>query len=311
MAKVVVFGGSGFLGLPVVEELVGQGYEVVVGDRQPVPEEIAAMYAPVDICDLEAVRGVVAGARYVYNFAAIADIDEAAEDPVAVARVNVLGNVHVLDACVRSGVEKVLFASSVYVNSNSGLFYRTSKLASEKFIEDYAAKFALKYAILRYGSVYGQRCGPTNIIARYIRQALSEGRIVRQGDGEEIREYIHVKDAAIGAVRALSAEFDNAHVVISGIQAMRVKDLLEMIREILQNRIDIVYDGASALTHYRITPYAYNPSMARKVILDSYYDLGQGLLDMIIHTQAELAGERTPAAAPEARPDHAPRHLRR
>jgi UDP-glucose 4-epimerase len=294
VTKVVVFGGSGFLGLHVVQELLGRGHEVVVGDLTPVPQGIGAGHVRVDICDLDAVRRATAGARYVYNFAAIADIDEAAEDPVAVARVNVLGNVHVLDACVQHGVEKVLFASSIYVNSNSGLFYRTSKLASEKFIEDYAAKFGLKYTILRYGSVYGPGSGRANVIARYIRQALQEGRMVRQGDGEELREYIHVRDAAVGAVRVLGEEFDNTHVVISGIQAMRVRDLLEMIREILQNRVKIEYNGASPLTHYRVTPYAYNPSMARKVILESYYDLGQGLLDLIIQTDAELTPGHSP-----------------
>src|SRR5438445_381910 len=62
------------------------------------------------------------------------------------------------------------------------------------------------------------------------------------------------KDAAIGAVRVLDEQFDDTHVVISGIQVMRVKDMLGMIREILQNRVEIAYDGASALTHYRITP---------------------------------------------------------
>ena len=293
MTRVAVFGGSGFLGLHVVEELLRQGYEVVVADLKPVPKGISAAHLAVDICDLDGVRRALLGVRYAYNFAGVADIDEAADDPVTVARVNVLGNVHVLDACVRNGVHKVLFASSVYVNSNSGLFYRTSKLASEKFIEDYGVKYGLKYTILRYGSVYGPRSGESNVIAHYIRQALQEGKMVRQGDGEELREYIHVKDAAIGAVRVLDEQFDDTHVVISGIQAMRVKDMLGMIREILQNRVEIAYDGASALTHYRITPYAYNPSMARKVILDSYYDLGQGLLDLIIQMQAELGSHHT------------------
>src|SRR5712691_4239601 len=168
MSRAVVFGGSGFLGLYVVEELLRRGYDVVVADVKPLPEGVRATYAPVDICDLDAVRRAAKEAQYVYNFAAIADIDEAADDPISVARVNILGNVHVLDACVHHGVQKVLFASSVYVNSNSGLFYRTSKLASEKFIEDYASKFGLKYTILRYGSVYGPRSGQNNVIAHYI-----------------------------------------------------------------------------------------------------------------------------------------------
>lgn len=289
-SKVVVFGGCGFLGRYVAEELLERGYRVVVADVSPMPEDLGAVYEPVDICDEDAVRRVVGGASYVFNFAGIADIDEAAERPVAVARVNVLGNVHVLDACRRSGVKKVVYASSVYVNSTTGLFYRTSKLASEKFIEDFGVKFGLKYTILRYGSVYGVGSGSHNIIGHYIRQALREGRIVRRGDSEDLREYIHIRDAAIGAVQVLDARYDGVHVVLSGLHPMRVRDVLEMIREIISSDIEIVYEPASSLTHYRITPYAYNPRMARKLVLDSYYDLGQGLLDMILQEEMALEG---------------------
>src|SRR2546422_4465102 len=116
MTRVAVFGGSGFLGLHVVEELLRQGYEVVVADLKPVPKGIPAAHLAVDICDLDGVRRALEGVRYVYNFAGVADIDEAADDPVTVARVNVLGNVHVLDACVRDRKSTRLNSSHGYIS---------------------------------------------------------------------------------------------------------------------------------------------------------------------------------------------------
>ena len=290
--RVAVFGGAGFLGLYVVEELIAQGFDALVCDKHSPPASVGARFRELDICDLEAVRDATRGVKYVFNFAAVSDIDEAAENPLPVTAVNVLGNVHVLQACVEAGVQKFVFASSVYVNSDCGLFYRSSKFASERFIEDYGSKFGLKYAILRYGSVYGPRAGADNAISDYVRQALQDGRIVRAGDGEEIREYIHVRDAAIGAVRSLNPEFDDAHLVISGIGAMPVRELLEMIREILRGEVEIAYGGQSPLTHYRITPYTHSPRIARKLILETYYDLGQGLLDLITSIESEMADEQ-------------------
>ena len=70
-------------------------------------------------------------------------------------------------------------------------------------------------------------------------QALRDKRIVRSGDGEEIREYIHVKDAAQLSVQALKEENSNKHLIITGSQTVRIKDLLNMIKEIFQNRAQI------------------------------------------------------------------------
>ena len=112
-------------------------------------------------------------------------------------------------------------------------------------------------------------------------QALKYKKIVRRGDGQEVREYIHVKDAAQLSVDAMDDKYRNKHLIITGNQQIRVKDLLIMIKEIFGGEIEIEFGEEEELYHYEITPYNYKPQIAKKISPDTYFDLGQGLIDQI------------------------------
>jgi UDP-glucose 4-epimerase len=295
--KVVVFGGTGFLGGHVADRLSELGYEVVIADlERPASLARGQRFAECSVVDLDRVTEVVAGADYVYNFAAIADIDETVERPLSAVRVNVLGNTHVLEACRRHRVRRFVFASSVYVYSRHGSFYRSTKQACEKIIENYQEHFGVDFTILRYGSLYGPRANRFNSLHKYVHQALAEGKITRLGDGEEMREYIHVLDAAKGSVLALGEDYRNRYLMITGMQAFKVRDVLSMIREIMDHRIEIEYLPPAAGPHYVHVPYSFRPARARRLVMSEYYDLGQGLLDLMY----EVEGERdADGGAPE------------
>ena len=287
--RVIVFGGSGFLGGHIADRLSAHGYSTVVADLRPSPELRAPQeFIECDILDLEQVKRVTAGADYVFNAAAIADIEEAAQNPIATVRVNILGTAHIMEACRLNRVKRFLFASTVYVFSNRGSFYRSSKQACEKIIENYWEQFGLEYTILRYGSLYGPRASETNSLRRYVRQALETGKIRRTGDGEELREYIHVLDAAELSVQALGEGYRNQYLLITGMQPLKVKEVLGMIREIMGQRIEVEYLPALEASHYTLTPYSFRPESAHRLVMQRYYDLGQGLFDLMHELQGEL-----------------------
>jgi UDP-glucose 4-epimerase len=288
-ARVVVFGGSGFLGGHIADRLAQRGYITLVADLKASPHLAAGQeFVECDILDFEQVKRVTAGADYVFNAAAIADIEEAAQNPVPTIRVNVLGTTHILEACRLNHIKRFLFASTVYVFSHRGSFYRSSKQACEKIIDNYREQFGLGYTILRYGSLYGPRASETNSLRRYVRQALETGKISRTGDGEELREYIHVLDAAELSVQALGEEFRNQHLLITGMQPLKVKEVLGMIREIMDQQIQVEYLPALETSHYTLTPYSFRPESAHRLVMQRYYDLGQGLFDLIYEIQNEL-----------------------
>lgn len=287
--KAIVFGGSGFLGSHVADALDDAGHKVVVYDIKPSPylRKSQAMVTG-DILDQKKVETAVKNCDIVYNFAGIADIDEASKKPLESVKFNILGNSILLEAARKAAIKRFVFASSLYVYSKAGAFYRSTKQACELLIENYHEIFKLPYTILRYGSLYGPRTDNENFIYSVIKQALTENKISRHGDGEEIREYIHVRDAAKGSVEILANEFANQHVILTGNQQMKVKDLLYMVKEMLGNKVKVEFLPPRQNSHYEITPYSFAPKIGKRLLSKKYLDLSQGILEAIYDTYKQL-----------------------
>jgi UDP-glucose 4-epimerase len=280
--RAVVFGGSGFLGSHVADALTKAGYEVTVFDLIESPYLQGGQNMIVgNILERDAVMRAIKGSEVVYNFAGVADLEKAKEKPVKTVEINILGNTIILDACRENNVKRFVFASSLYVYSKTGSFYRSSKQACELIIENYHEDYGLPYTILRYGSLYGPRADETNWIYKVINQAIIEGRITRYGDGEELREYIHVEDAARCSVDILSKDFENEYVILTGYQQMKIKNVMKMINEMLENKIELEFLPANSNLHYEITPYSFSPKIAKKYVSKYYLDIGQGLLQCL------------------------------
>jgi UDP-glucose 4-epimerase len=289
---VCVFGGSGFLGSHVADKLSEAGYHVRIFDRTPSPWLRSGQEMILgNLLNQNEVNEAVQGADFVYNFAALADLDEGLRKPIDTVRVNVLGNAHVLEACKQCDVERFFYASTVYVYSRDGGFYRCSKQASELYVEEYQKAYNLDYTILRYGSLYGPRADDSNGMYRIVKRALETGLLEYQGSPDSLREYVHVEDAAQASVAALHEDFRNQSVVLTGQVSMRVLDMLEMLGEILGLKDAVNFVQGEQPGHYIRTPYAYQPKLGKKYCLPLNVDLGQGLLQLIADVQFQMSDD--------------------
>jgi UDP-glucose 4-epimerase len=281
MDKVTVIGGSGFLGSHVADELSARGYSVTVFDRTPSPWAKPDQRLVVgDVLDLSSLADACEGARYVYHFAGIADISEAKINPYRTIEANVLGTTAALEAARSSQVERFVYASTMYVYSAAGSFYRASKQAAETIIETYCESFDLDFTLLRYGSLYGPRAQDWNGLRGYVRQVMEEGRLDYPGSGDERREYIHVCDAARLSVDVLNCKHRNQAITVTGSQVLNSSELAEMIFEIAGKTPNVVFsEGERSEEHYRLTPYRYTPRQAKKLVPSEFVDLGQGILE--------------------------------
>jgi len=285
----IVFGGSGFLGSQVADVLTNNGFDVTVFDlTESKYLKSDQQMLTGDILDSSKVQELVKRADIVFHFAGIADIQKANANPVDAVKYNILGTTNILDACVKAKASRFIFASTVYVYSEHGGFYRSTKQACELLIENYQKTYGLDFTILRFGSLYGRRANEFNWIHEIIKQALTEGKMQRKGDGEELRDYIHVKDAAQACMDLLDDKYKNQYLIISGAQTIKVKELLKMIREIMDNKVDIEYLDEHMAGHYEVTPYTFRPRMAKKYTGSTSVDLGQGILDTIYDVYKEL-----------------------
>ena len=292
MKKVVIFGGSGFLGSYVADELTRRNYNVVIADIQASKYlQVIQSFKKVNVMDIDNIKSIIIDADIVYNFVAIANLDDAIHDPINAMNINVMGNLNILEACRQNkNIKRFVYASSAYALSSEGSFYGISKQSSEKLTEEYYKRYGLKYTVIRYGSLYGERASHNNYIYNLLNDAIQKKELHYKGDGEDLREYIHAADAAKLSVNILENEqYENEHIILTGTERLKRIELLTMINEIMQNKLKVKQISDNNMGHYKITPYSYHPTVAKKLVANPYIDLGQGLLECIqvIHNELD------------------------
>jgi len=291
MNKVVVFGGSGFLGSYVADELSRRDYDVTIADLLPSKYlQSNQKFERVNVMDIENIKSIIIDATIVYNFVAIANLDDAIHDPINAMNINVMGNLNILEACKQNNqIKRFIYASSAYSLSCEGSFYGISKQSSEKLTEEYYKRYGLKYTVIRYGSLYGERASHNNYIYNLLKDAIQNKELHYKGDGNDLREYIHAADAAKLSVDILeNIQYENEHIILTGTERLKRIELLTMINEIMQNKLDVKQISDNNMGHYKITPYSYHPTVAKKLVANPYIDLGQGLLECIQEIHKEL-----------------------
>jgi UDP-glucose 4-epimerase len=285
---ILIFGGSGFIGFSLMKKLHEQGYSsIYIGDVKPPKETLpkGVSYVQCDITDERSVAGLFeeSSPQVVYNLAGFANLDKAIKFPRTTMELNILGNINVLDESVKSGVELFVYASSAYAMNDKASFYGISKLTSEKIVEEYNKQYKLNYSILRYGSIYAAVDFDNNYLFQLVKSAIETKSIIHKGDGEELREYVHVKDVSELSVKVLENEdLWNAPLMLTGNERMKRSELFEMIKEIIgNNNLEIQYLDDGYSNHYKFTPYSFQGTSAKKITANPHYDMGQGILECV------------------------------
>ena len=177
-------------------------------------------------------------------------------------------------------VKNFVFASSLYVHSNSGSFYKASKLSAEKYLEE-LSKLGLNILILRFGSLYGPRAGKNNSMYKIIRKILDKKKITYYGTGEEKREFLNVIDAAKSTIELIDKNYVNKKITISGNEKLSYNDLFLLLSEVVEKKLLISKKKKHSSSHYNFTPYNTSIEMNEKYIPNLNIDFGQGITNYI------------------------------
>ncbi len=280
--KIVVIGGSGFMGSHTADELSNRGYNVTIFDKKK-SEWLRNDQKMIvgDIFNPDELIKVTKSANCIYHFAGVADILESKNDPIRTINTNIIGTSLVLEAAIKNKVKRFIMASTLYVYSPHGSFYRASKQASEILTETFNKEHNIQYTFLRYGSLYGPRAQEWNGLQKYVTEILNKKSILYNGTGSEKREYIYALDAARISVDILSNKYINKAVTISGQQTLSSKQVIEMIFEISGIKKNLKFKNNSNPDHYSSSPYRYIPKPSVKITPGEYKDIGEGILEMI------------------------------
>lgn len=281
-SKVAVIGGSGFLGKYVCDELIKKHYSVKILDINPPNlKKNKFIFKKIDILNEDSLTKELKGCKIVFNFASVADIDECKLNPKKTFNTNLIGLINILNSCKYNRIQKFIYSSSVYVNGNKGSFYRISKKAAEDIISEYQLIMkSCKFITLRYGSLYGKDAQEWNSIYKYVIQAMKSKHIKFKGKKNDLREYIHIEDAARVTVDiALNKKLDGKYV-ITGNQQVRGYELIELFKEISNSRFKVSYRNMKKNDHYSITPFTIENQKAKKITLSESVDLAEGIKEI-------------------------------
>lgn len=291
--KVIVFGGSGFLGSHVCDVLTKRGYDVTIFDKKKSSWINKNQQMVIgDICNYEEVNNVIKYSDYVYNFAGISDLNEGINKPIQTIEVNVLGNANILESSKINNIKQFLFASSIYIFSHLGSFYRCSKQSCENYIEEYGRQYNLNYNIMRYGSLYGPRSDQSNGVYRLIKKSIEKSKVLFQDDIRTIREYINVHDAAEASVDIINDHsFFNKAVMISGETAIKSSELAKKVANYLNIEFVIAdksTDNEYRSSHYIDNPHTYEPPTTEKFPIKNQQSIDSNIFQLIEDIKSQL-----------------------
>ncbi len=259
--RVLVTGGSGFIGSHVVDKLRARGHEPVIYDLRPSPWHTDGDQ-PVDtvlgsITDREALERALHSCDAVAHLAAVADVNDVHAEPEDAERVNARGTVAVLEAARRAGVKRIVYASTIWVYSDCepeevdedtllpppSHLYTSTKLAGELYCKAYQELYGIDYTILRFGIPYGPRAREAAVIPAFVNKALAGDPLTLAGDGSQSRKFVYVEDLADGVAGGLDDVAVNRVYNLASDETVTIKQIAETIKELMGD-VEIVHTPA-------------------------------------------------------------------
>lgn len=259
--KALVTGGAGFIGSNLVELLLAEGHEVVVLD------DLSSGYRENMFPGVEFVEGDVSkpdsavsaarGCDLIFHLAASVGNTRSIEDPVCDSKVNVIGTLRVLEAARTHGIKRVVASSSAGIFGELKTLpiaedhpqepdspYGASKLAAEKMALVYNKLYGMKNVCLRYFNVYGQRQrydAYGNVIPIFAERMLRHRTVTIFGDGEQTRDFVHVRDVALANYHAALAPEAAGPYNLGSASRISINGLAEMMAGIIGGDVDIIH----------------------------------------------------------------------
>tara|TARA_X000000950_G_scaffold192769_1_gene232536 strand:+ start:2275 stop:3150 length:876 start_codon:yes stop_codon:yes gene_type:complete len=287
--KCLVTGGSGFLGSHVADMLSAKGFQVTIFDKKRSPWiQKNQNFVKGNILDFKKLEKVVKKNQVIFHFAALSDLNEALLKPLETVKFNILGTIYLLELSKKYKINRFVYASSIYVNSDQGGFYRSSKKAAEDYIEEYHKRYGINFTILRYGSLYGERSDFSNGLKKIVKNSIEKKKIIYYGNNKSERKYIHVKDAAEITAEIIKNRFQNKHIILSGNKSIKIKNVLSTLSKILNLKEKIIFKNKKILGHYVKTPFTYKPKYGKKLLFRKSLNFEKGLVKLVYEVKKEL-----------------------
>lgn len=255
--KVMVTGGSGFIGSHLVDKLIERGIKVRIFDlvypeflnNYSEEKKKIVEYCQGDLLNIDSLRTACNNIDAIYHLAAVPDVNEVAEDPAYACKINIGGTLNVLEVARIKKIKRVIFASTVWIYQNTPKIdgeltedasvshpdhlYAATKLSGEAECVAYSKLYNVPITILRFGIAYGTRARRAVVSAIFTEKALKGETITIDGDGSQYRKFVNVEDLAEGCVLALNDIAENKIYNLEGDEKITIKQIADTVGEII------------------------------------------------------------------------------
>ena len=287
MKKVLVTGGSGFIGRHVVNSLLKRNYKVTILDLIN-PKRKDIKFVKGSILNKKLIKSLLEKNKLVFHLAALSDINKTTKNPSKTMLINILGTERLLEASQKLNVKRFIFASTYYPSKdNVKNIYTTSKITSELMIKNYNLLYGLNYTILKYPTVYGPGNRQVDAISIFVKKALRNLSIIIHGDGKQRRNYVHAHDIGEGSMLAFKKKLENKIFFLMSKKNTQIIDIAKMIIKLTSSKSNIIINKKKK----RINDFSSNliyPKKQNMIIKwQQKYDLKSGL-KQYIKTQKDL-----------------------
>ncbi len=250
MRRILVTGGSGFIGSHVVDKLADAGHAPRIYDLCPSPHHAPGTVDTVigDVFNRDTLRHAMEGCEAVVHLAACADVGVVADQPAEAEETNARGTLAVLEATRAAGA-RIIYGSTIWVYGTSGYglitedsplglpphLYTATKLAGEMYCTAYAELYGVPYTILRFGIPYGPRARAAAVLPTFVSKALKGEPLTIAGDGRQTRRFVYVEDLAEGVVAAVERAGENRVYNMAGEETVTIRQLAEIVSELIED----------------------------------------------------------------------------
>jgi len=255
--KVLVTGGSGFIGSHVVDILLNDGHEVLIYDLESPRFNQTCKNIIADVNNFDMLIRSSKGYDAIYHMAAEANVNRFFDNPVLSNYNTANSTISVLECARKNKISRVLLSSTEWVYgsiqgeetgnitedtpvaANPDHLYTSSKIAAELYCRNYRSLYGVNFTIMRYGIPYGERARPETVTPIFINKILNGEEITIHGEGSQTRQFIYIKDLAEGNVICLKPEAENQIFNINGMEVISVIDIVKTLEIIIGKKATV------------------------------------------------------------------------
>jgi len=257
--KIFVTGGAGFIGSNTVKLLLDKGYDVTIYDNMSKGHkdliDNRTNFIHGDLNDIELLNKSIKGHDSVIHFASLICVPESVEKIKDYYDVNVTGSFNLLEAMRINSVKRIIFSSSAAIYGEPSKIpieeedlkipkspYGTFKLLVEQLLYTFYLSYGINSISLRYFNAYGENElhePETHAIPNFIKNIMYDKPVDVFGDGNMVRDFIHVEDLAKAHIAALESDIRFGYYNVGSAKGTSVIDVLNIIAELLNKKPNI------------------------------------------------------------------------